>query len=90
MDIRWSGLAESLASLVILIYNPNATYAASGKQTNTLPIFPGKAYLLAGKSRYGTVEQAGGGGGPIAVSVGWDGKSAWSELDYASKGLTSI
>jgi replicative DNA helicase len=87
VDLRWSGLAESLAALVLLVYNPNASYAVSGKQSNALPIIGGRAWLIAGKSRYGS---SAGGGSPIAIQVGWDGLNGWQEDDFSHKILTSI
>jgi len=87
VDLRWSGLAESLAALVILVYNPNTTYAISGKQSLQLPIISGRGWLICGKSRYGS---SAGGGSPIAIQVGWDGLVGWSGDDFSHKVLTSI
>jgi replicative DNA helicase len=54
-DIRWSGLAEASASLILLIYNPDQLFADQGRDSdkNKLRYVDGMAYLIEGKSRHG-------------------------------------
>lgn len=70
--IRWSGLAEAMAALILLLYNPNQIFANQGKD-NRLPDIPGMGYIIQGKSRFGYKME----GGVGAVQVEWDGKQAW-------------
>jgi hypothetical protein len=83
--IRWSGLAEALGALIILIYNPKRTFSNMGKDER-LPLVYGIGYLIVGKSRFGSlsagevvngVQKRGGGIG--AIPVGWDGGKAWDD-----------
>lgn len=67
--LRWSGLAEAMASLILLLYNPNRIYADQGQEkSNKLVPYDDQAYIIAGKSRYGFK----GGGGICALRIGWD------------------
>lgn len=70
-QLRYSGLAEAMAALIVLIYNPKNT-AVNVNMKQTLVISPGKAYLIVGKSRYGYVHD-----GPGAVMVDWNGEQGW-------------
>lgn len=85
-DFRWSGAAEHSAALALLLYNPNTTFSSSGKASTTLPIYPGKAWIIAAKSRYGTVAS----GNPIGINVVWSGKTSWGSEDYSWKSLVDI
>jgi len=78
--IRWSGMAEALASLVILVYNPDRIYAdnAMGMKSNPLPYFEDSAYIIVGASRFGFRENHTG-----AILVDWGGASGWG---MASRG----
>ena len=82
--LRYSGMAEAVASLIFLIYNPNQIYATTVKD-NTLPAIPGSGYIINGKSRFGYRE-----GGPGAIRVKFDGKMAWGEDRLGWIGLTSV
>ena len=72
--IRWSGLAEALASLVLLIYNPSRVWVPSGigVKGNPLAFFEDSAYILVAKSRFGTIENNIG-----AILVDWNGGAGW-------------
>lgn len=82
--IRWSGLAETVASLIILIYNPDRIWAnsAAGSKGNPLVYIPDSAYLIVGKSRFGFIENHIG-----AILVDWNGASGWG---IHSKGYTQL
>jgi len=82
--LRYSGMAEAVASLIFLIYNPNQIYATTVRD-NTLPAIPGSGYIINGKSRFGYRE-----GGPGAIRVDFDGKLAWGEESLGWIGLTSV
>jgi len=53
--IRYTRLAEAMASSIWLLYNPNQLFADMGKNSGEaeLPAHPGKAWIVLGKSRYG-------------------------------------
>jgi GTPase SAR1 family protein len=69
--LRYSGLAEAMAALIILIYNPkNTAVNVNAKQVLTPAV--GKGYLIVGKSRYGYVHDS-----PGAVMVDWNGEGGW-------------
>lgn len=74
--LRYSGMAEAMSALILLIYNPTNILVETS-QTAELQITPGRGYLLAGKSRYGFLE-----GGPGAMQVEWDGKGGWGNKSF--------
>jgi len=82
--IRWSGMAEATASLILLIYNPDRIWANSavGSKSNPLVYLEDSAYLIVGKSRFGFIENHIG-----AILVDWDGKSGWGTK---SRGYTQL
>jgi len=82
--LRWSGLAEAMGALIILIYNPNQTFATQTKD-DSLPTVSGRAYLLAAKSRFGFKE-----GNPGAIQVDFDGKTSWGRESYGYFNLLSV
>jgi len=69
--IRYSGMAEALASLIVLLYNPNQVYV-NPDTANLLPIDEFSAYQIIGKSRYGFKM-----GGVGAIQIPWDGALGW-------------
>lgn len=71
--LRYSGLAEAMAGLIILLYNPK-NISMSVSKDNPLPATSGKGYLIVGKSRYGYVH-----GEPGAVMVDWNGEEGWGD-----------
>lgn len=72
--LRYSGLAEATAALIILIYNPHTIVADYSADTTVLPTVPGCGYLIVGKSRFGFRK-----GGPGGIQVEWDGLAGWGE-----------
>jgi replicative DNA helicase len=84
--LRGSRLIEALAAVVILLYNPEQVDVdqGQGKRDNTLPFYPGKAYIQFAKSRYGFVRGTTG-----AVRVAWDGARGWGAEDGVD-GWTSL
>jgi replicative DNA helicase len=70
---RYSGMAEALTALGLLIHNPNQILGFDGDEgDDRLPGVAGKAYVVGGKSRYGWVH-----GGPGAILCDWDGEAGW-------------
>ncbi len=82
--LRYSSLAEAMASLIILVYNPNQIFATQGRD-DRLPAYPDRGYLIVGKSRFGYRE-----GGPGAIQTDFNGKLAWGEESYGWTPLTSV
>ena len=82
--LRWSGMAEATASLILLIYNPDRIWADSavGQKGNPLVYIPDSAYIIVGKSRFGFTENHIG-----AILVDWTGSSGWGMM---SKGYTHL
>lgn len=82
--LRYSSLAEAMAAMIVLIYNPNQIFATQGTDTR-LPAYPGRGYLIVGKSRFGYRE-----GSPGAILVDFDGKTSWGRESYGWHALQSI
>jgi hypothetical protein len=75
-DLRGSGLAEALSAAIILLYNPNQTFAR-GVASEDLPAYEGRAYAILGKDRFGFREKF-----PGAILIDFDGASAWGDVSY--------
>ena len=75
--LRWSRLAEALSDLIVLIYNPNQVISDQGK-SSWLKTKWGSAYLIVGKSKWGTPH-----GGVGAVEMTWNGKGAWGDEHHS-------
>lgn len=75
--IRWSRLAEAVASMIILIYNPDQLWVDMGQNKKRQPLeyIRGRGYLIMGKSRYGYGKQNGVG----AIQVEWEPARGWSK-----------
>lgn len=74
--IRYSGMAEMMSSLILLLYNPSSTVA--DMQANAiLPFYPDKGYIIVGKSRFGFKE-----GRPGAIQVDFKGETGWGDIGY--------
>lgn len=82
--LRWSGLAEALSSLILLVYNPTTIWA-SVAEDKALAAVPNAGWIIAGKSRYGFKE-----GGPGAILVNWDGKTAWGNKSLEWRSLGNV
>jgi replicative DNA helicase len=76
--LRYTGMAEALASLILLVYNPWAIHVSQDSQ-GSLPKQKGKAYLIVGKTRYGH-NAASQTGGKFAIKIDWDGKTGWGDI----------
>lgn len=72
--IRYSGMAEMMAALILLVYNPKNILADYNEKDAILPSVEGKGYLIEGKSRFGFKK-----GNPGAVQVDWDGLMGWGD-----------
>lgn len=88
--IRYSGLAEAMGALILLLYNPGQTWSKLGTDER-LPLSKGKGYIIVGKSRFGysgpsgnQYEQTGTG----AIQVEWDGLTSWGTTSYGWYSLT--
>ena len=80
-NLRYSGLAEAMGALILLLYNPGQTWSKLGEDPR-LPIHAGCGYIIVGKSRFGYRE-----GGLGAIEVEWDGLSSFG---LESKGWYSL
>jgi hypothetical protein len=74
--IRYSGMAEMMSSLILLLYNPSAT-VADAQANQILPFLPDKGYIIVGKSRFGFKM-----GKPGAIQIDFNGKEGWGEIGY--------
>ncbi len=83
--LRWSGLAEALGALVLLIYNPNQIFGSPPSKNQSLQAHPGRGYIIEAKSRFGYKQ-----GGVGAVDLEWDGKYAWGNEALGWFPLTSV
>ena len=83
--LRYSGLAEAMGALILLIYNPNQIFAQQGKDEERLPSIAGRAYIIVGKSRFGFKE-----GGIGAIQLAFVGKTSWGKSSYGWFGLTEV
>lgn len=79
--IRFSRLAEAMAAVILLLYNPDQLWVDMGedsKKPSKLPYIPGTAYVIVGKCRYGYKM---GQMGAVALDwgkiKGWQGKGEW-------------
>jgi replicative DNA helicase len=81
--IRYSGMAEIMSSLILMVYNPGSTIVDI-KADAILANVPGKAYILFGKSRFGFKR-----GGPGAVQVEWDGETGWGSESFGYYPITA-
>ncbi len=76
--IRYSGLAEATARLILLVYNPMGVLIGFDKDDKQpLPIQDGRAYILVGKSNFGYKKD-----GPGAISVDFDGETGWGDKTH--------
>lgn len=71
--LRYSGMAEAMSALILLIYNPHNILADFGGKSE-LQAVDGTGYLIVGKSRYGFKK-----GGPGGIQIGWDGEGGWGD-----------
>jgi hypothetical protein len=72
--LRYSGMAEAMSALILLIYNPHNILVDTGGGKSELETIEGKGYLIEGKSRFGYKK-----GGPGAVMIEWDGLGGWGD-----------
>jgi len=81
-NLRYSGLAEAMGALIFLLYNPRQIWAKMGTDER-LPLHDGRAYIIAGKSRFGFRE-----GGVGAIEVEWDGLHSWGTKEFGYRDLS--
>lgn len=81
-NLRYSGLAEAMGALIILLYNPKTIWAKMGTDER-LPVHDGRGYMIIGKSRYGYREGTVG-----AIEVEWDGLHSWGNESYGWRDLS--
>jgi len=79
-DVRWSGLAEAFATLIVLLYNPDQIFADMGQRARApkLPYVEDKAYIIEGKSRFGYHM-----GGMGAIQTDWLKIGGWGSVSNA-------
>lgn len=75
--LRYSGLAEATARLILMVFNPNVVMTNLNKEKLPLQIVPGRGYILVGKSNFGFKQ-----GAPGAIMVDFDGATGWGEKPY--------
>ena len=75
--IRYSGLAEATARMVLLLFNPVSSMVAFDQEKIPLQVVPGRAYILVAKSNFGFKEN-----GPGGIMVDFDGEKGWSDKEY--------
>jgi replicative DNA helicase len=73
--LRYTGMAEALSALILLLYNPSAIFV-SQSSGGALPRQAGKGYIIVGKSRYGHKYP---GHGRFAIQCDWDGAAGWGD-----------
>ena len=82
--IRYSGMAEMMSALILLLYNPSSTVA--DVQANAiLPYYPDKGYIIVGKSRFGFKQ-----GKPGAVQLDFVGETGWGQFWLRLLGRTRL
>jgi hypothetical protein len=80
--IRYSGMAEAMAALIVLLYNPN-NILADMKMDSSFAAEEGRGYIIVGKSRFGFLK-----GGPIAIKTEWDGLAGWGRSHFGTFAVT--
>lgn len=70
--LRYTGMAEALAALVLFLYNPTAVY--DGIPGGTIKLLPGEGAIIVAKSRFGYVF-----GAPGYIVVPWEGAAGWGD-----------
>jgi len=78
--LRWTRLAEALAYMVLMVYNPSIDYFAE-QESDVIPIVQDRAYLVAWKCRGGFRKHVKD--NPGAIQIPFKGKYGW---DYTHKG----
>jgi replicative DNA helicase len=73
--IRFSRLAEAMASMIVLIHNPDGIFVDTGKDDKKakLPYIEGQSYLILGASRWGYKSGIGG------IRISFNGKEGWGD-----------
>ena len=87
--IRWSRLAEAMAALILLLYNPDQLWVDQGQtnKKNPLPYIEQKAYIIVGKSRYGYINPSSTTG---AMLVDWKRERGWGDQVHDWKALGGL
>jgi hypothetical protein len=72
--IRYSRMADAMAAMILLLYNPDQIWVDMGakKENNPLAYYPDTGYIIQGKSRFGFSQ-----GGVGAVRVEWGKQYGW-------------
>lgn len=74
--LRYSGMAEAMAALILLIHNPNNILADFAEESRLTRV-DGRGYIIEGKARFGFKK-----GGPGAVQIEWDGLTGWGDREW--------
>lgn len=70
--LRYTGMAEALASLVIFLFNPTAIY--DGGMNKMIKLLPDEGAIIIAKSRFGYKQ-----GAPGYIVVPWTGAGGWGD-----------
>jgi hypothetical protein len=72
--IRYSRLAEAMASMILLLFNSDQLFAdmGQGRKNSPLPYREGYGYIIVGKSRFGLKQGTVG-----AIQLPWRGEQGW-------------
>lgn len=74
--VRWTGMAEAMAWMILMLYNPNTDFHLPDAEDTSLPIVQDRAYILVWKIRGGIRNHE---NQPGAIQLDWDGKYAWAD-----------
>lgn len=72
--IRWSGLAEAMGAMILLVYNPNQIFGSPAKRDTSLPPLEGRGYIIQAKSRFGYKQKTVG-----AIQIEWLNERGWAD-----------
>ena len=75
--LRYTGMAEALAALVLFLHNPTQIFIES---SDALPLIDGRGYIIVAKSRFGYKDGRHSGVG--AIQLAWDGATGWGDKEY--------
>jgi hypothetical protein len=74
-DLRWTGLAEALGWMILMLYDPSSDWTVEDDENNVLPVQDGCAYIVVWKVRGGF--RAHTADAPGAICIPFKGKFGW-------------
>lgn len=75
-NLRYTGMAETLAAMILLLYNPTIV-TATVDNSGILPSIEGRGYIILRKSKFGHKSLPAY--QEFAIQVPWDGLTGWGE-----------